>query len=345
MTIATRVRKAPHQNYRDVHFDRPLTNVAIAFFQNVRRFVSHRFFPIMRVMKASDKFDFYPIGYFNHIPETHRDEEANANSVGLKKIEKAYSVGDDALRCFVSDKKRANVDNQLALDRGATRLVTEGLNIRKEKDFADAYLATGKWTTDVQGVASPSGAQVKKWSDSSADPIEEYKTQRETFVKVSGGFEPNKGIITYDALTKISEHVNVVDRVVYGGSSERPAHVSVQALAELFELDELLVMQSIYNTALPGVEDAQGYPPVSNAFIAAGKFLVGYVPDQINLLEPAAGVTFLWDEYVQHDEEGGPSIRRYRGAEGKKGEYIEGEQAIDQNQVAPDLGMLFYDLV
>ena len=42
---------------------------------------------------------------------------------------------------------------------------------------------------------------------------------------------------------------DIVDRLKYGQTAPRPAQVTKEAMAALFELDEIMVMDGIYNAA------------------------------------------------------------------------------------------------
>ena len=65
----------PRETFRDVHVDRPLTNMSLHYIQNTADFIAHRFFPTVPVNNASDLFDYYPSGYFDRIHESRRAEE------------------------------------------------------------------------------------------------------------------------------------------------------------------------------------------------------------------------------------------------------------------------------
>ncbi len=339
----------PRENYADVHFDRPLTNVSCAYFQDQSVFVSGRFFPIMPVMKASDTFDVYPQGYWNRVYDSARQEESVANSVTYKVNSDKYAVGDDALRIFISDKKRKNVDVQRKLDMEATQLVTQAIALSKEDDFAEKYLKTGAWSTEYYGSGASdttNGTSIDKWSADSSEPIAQIKEACRSIFLASGGRKANKMIITYDVWIKLTEHPDLVDRVKYMGTNMNPGQVTMKAVAALFELDEIMVMSSIANTALAEIEDSTtGLPKVNNEFLKTGTAILGHVPKSVGLMTPCAGVTFAWNEYIRHSEHAGPSIRRYRPTDGRKGEYIEAELAIDQKLVSKDMCALFRNLV
>lgn len=335
----------PRETYRDVHVDRPLTQMSLHYIQNTADFVAHRFFPTVNVNNASDTYDVYPSGYFDRIHESKRAEEGVANSIGYKTTSANYSVDEDALRTFISDKKRANCDSQRNLDNEATILVTRALLLAKEKRFVDTFMTSGVWGTDMAGVASsPSANQFIKWSDASSDPVGDIAKLRMAMI-LKGKRRPNKAIMTLDVYEAIRNHPDFLDRIKYTGSSDRPAMTHMRTLCELFELDEILVMQTMLNVAAEGIEDSDGNPPTDYQFMTDKKFLLAYVEPTAGLMSPVAGVNFCWNRYIAQGLQGGPTVRRYRDTPAKKGEYIEAEMAQTFKLVAPDLGALMVDVI
>ena len=335
----------PRETFRDVHVDRPLTNMSLHYIQNTADFIAHRFFPTVPVNNASDLFDYYPSGYFDRIHESRRAEEGIANTIGYKVSQKSYSVEEDALRTFISDKKRANCDSSRRLDAEATALVTRALLLAKEKRFVETFMTTGLWTTNMAGVASsPSTNQFIKWSDSSSDPIGDIAKVRMEMLK-AGKHLPNKAIMTYDVYEAIRSHPDFMDRIKYTGTSDRPAMTHLKSMAALFELDEILLMKTLINIAPESVEDSNGNPATNYQFMASKTILLGYVEPSVGLMSPVAGVNFAWNRYIGMGIQNGPVVRRYRENPAKKGEYIEAEMAQQFQLVAPDLGALMTDVI
>ena len=177
-----------NQSYRDVHVDTLLSNFSVALWQDTSVFVGTRFFGVQNVSKASDLYKVFPQGYFNRAVKTRRAEEGVANSVGYKTKEEAYSCQDDALRIFVSDRKRANTDQQEQLDQASTTVVTESILIGKEQEFVEKFLSDGKWAKDYQvGTDTLPGSGTKNWSDPTAEIESDVVLLAEEFVIQSGG--------------------------------------------------------------------------------------------------------------------------------------------------------------
>lgn len=328
------------QTYRDVHVDRSLSNYSVAHWQDTSEFVSQSFFNVIPVNNASDTYTTYPQGYFNRLHDTRRAEEAAANRVGYKTKEETYSVKEDALRIFISDKKRANADSHRNLDVEGTQVVTNALMMRKEKDFADNFLvaANAPWTIEVNG----------DWQGTTGDPVKEVLTQSKNMLINSGGRLPNKGIISYDLYIELRERADILERVTSNGNigNANPAQISLQALATLFELEELVIMKSVLNQAVDGIEDpGTGLPPVDNVFLASEFLLLCHVPPGAGLYTATAGNTFAWNQYINMGLQAGPAVRRYRESPAIKGEWIEAELCVDQKVVSPDLGILFHGML
>ena len=335
----------PRESYRDVHVDRPMSNFSVAHFQNTAEFVGHRFFPSMTVNFASDEFDFYPSGFFNRIHDSKRAEEGVANSIGYRVTKKNYSCGENALRTFISDRRRANTDSQRMLDQEAAILVTNALLLDKEQEFVNAFMTPGLWSTDWTGSATPTGTeQFLKWSDMASDPVRDMNNLQVELIR-KGKRKPNKMLMTLDVWNVLRNHPDILERIKYTGSNNDPAKINLRAVAALFEVDEILIMQTVVNIALEGVEDADGLPPTIDEFMAANTVLYAYVTAQGGLMSPTAGLQFFHSRYIQHGLNGGPAIRRYSGVEGKKGEYIEAEMSMDRRAVAPDLGALLTSVI
>jgi hypothetical protein len=131
---------------------------------------------------------------------------------------------------------------------------------------------------------------------------------------------------------KLIDHPDLVDRVKYGQTAGRPATVSREALAAILELDRILVMGSIENTAAEG-------QTASHSFIGAKSSLLCNVAPSPGLLTPSAAYTFSWTGYLGAGNEGN-RIKRYRW-EIIASDIVEIEMAFDTKLVAPELGYFF----
>jgi hypothetical protein len=316
----------------DVHVDRPLTNVSLAFLQQADNFVADRVFPVVPVSKQSDKYYTYDRGMFNRDEMEKRAPGAESAGATYTLSTDSYSADVWALHKDVADQVRSNADDAIQLDREATEFLTHKALIRKERNWATEFFTTSKWTTDFAGVdsASPGAGEFGRWDRADATPIEDIRLGRRT-VHESCGFRPNKLVLgrpVYDALLDHPDIVGRLDR----GQTTGPAMVLRQNLAALFELDEILVMDAIYNTAAEGATN-------SHSFIGGKNALLVYAAPSPGLMVPSAGYTFSWTGLLGAGALG-TRMKRIR-MEHLESDRLEIEMSFDHKLVAADLGYFF----
>lgn len=334
----------------DVHINAPLTNISIAYLQDASAFVAGRVFPQVSVAKQSDAYFTYDRGEFNR-------DEMEERMPGTESAGGTYQIGNDtyyaktrAYHRDVPDQIRANADDPIDLDREAAEFVTHKGLIKREVTWAAAYFTAGApgdtWTFDVDGVASsptaagsfdPTNASNNDklhWNDASATPIEDIR-QGKRFVLESTGFEPNKltlGRPVYDALL---DHPDVVGRIDRGQTSG-VAQANLVTLADLFEVDEVMVMNAIQNTAAEG-------QTASHSFIGGKNALLSYAPATPGIMTPSAGYTFNWTGLIGSGAEG-MRVKRFR-MEPLESDRVEIQMSFDQKKVSADLGYFFGGIV
>tara|TARA_R110000764_G_scaffold36736_1_gene81960 strand:+ start:26296 stop:27285 length:990 start_codon:yes stop_codon:yes gene_type:complete len=319
----------------DVHINAPLSSVSLAFIQSADAFVADRAFPRIAVSKQSDSYFTYDRGYFNRAEMQKRAPGAESAGANYALSSATYAADVWALHRDVADQVRANADSPISLDREATELLTlQGL-LRKEKEWASAHFITGVWTTERAGVAAaPTGTQFLRWDVAASTPIEDVRAGVRT-VQESTGFRPNRMVLGREVYDALLDHPDIVGRLDRGQTSGT-AMVMRDTLAALFEMQEILVMDAIENTANEGATNV-------HAFIGGKNALLLYAPAAPGLMVPSAGYTFTWNGLL-----GGGAlatrISRMR-MDHLKSDRIEIEMAFDQKLVSADLGAMFLDAV
>ncbi len=321
----------------DVHVNRPLTNISVAFIQDASHFIARRVFQAISVKKQSDQYFTYDRSYFQRA-------EMKKRAPGTESAGGGYGVGTAnyfcdvwALHKDVADPTRKNEDTPLNSDRDSTLWLTEQRMLRMEKEFVTNYMAPSVWDTDVTGVAgSPSGAQVKQWNDATSTPIEDMRAYR-TAVHKATGMRPNVFTIGQEVWDQLADHPDIIDRIKYSGgvSNNTPAKASKEAVAALMELDEILVAGGVENTAAEG-------QPHSGDFIVGKTGLLTYRPRTPGLMTPAAGYVMEWNSYTESSL--GQTVFKFR-MEHLKSDRIEIEAAFDMHKVSGALGVYFASLV
>jgi hypothetical protein len=322
---------------RAVHVDQPLTNISIAFLQNANNFVASRVFPNIRVQKQSDVYYRYDRGFFNRNQAKLRGPATEAAIAGFGLDTDGYAAKVVALKAQLAWQVAANADTPVQLERANTELLLHQMLIEKEVDWATRYFTTGIWGTDYTGGTGTN--DTTRWSDgTNGTPIEDVRKAKTDMLEATG-YEPNTFVLSQRVMDALVDHPDIIDRIKYSGGvgNQNPARTTVQALAQLFEVERILVMRAIQNTAAEG--DAN-----SHSFIGGKNALLTYVPATPGLMTPSAGYTFTWSGYQGASNEFGVSVTR-REREIIKATEVEAEMAYTHKLVASDLGVFFSSIV
>jgi hypothetical protein len=311
--------------------------MSLAFLQDADNFVARRVFPAVPVLKQSDLYFTYDRSYFMRDQMQRRAPSTESAGAG-------YGVGTASYRCDVwalhqdiDDDTRLNQDNPLNADADAVDLLTEARLIRMENEFVTSYMTASVWNKDITGVSgTPSTDEVKQWNDAASTPIEDVRAWK-TYVHKLTGRRPNVLVLGQEAYDALADHPDIVDRIKYSGGigNDRPMVVSRQAMAAVFEVEEVLVAGGVQNTANEGAT-------ASYSFIVGKQALLVYRAPRPGLKVPSGGYTFEWSGRAGSVE--GQRILRFR-MDPIKSDRVEIEAAFDMKVVAPELGVLFSSIV
>ncbi len=320
-----------------VHIDQALTNISVAFMQSDEGFVADKVFPVVPVQKQSDKY-----WIFNPADWYRSDSDLKPRAPRTKSTEIDFTLSTDSFFCDVYSRAHsfdmftmANEDAALSLRTAAPRFLTHRLKIAKEIQWASTYFAGGIWATDWDGVSgTPSTNQVKQWSDYTAStPIVDITNMKRQMKLVSGGYTPNVMVMTQDVFDVLVNHPDILDRLNGGATVTNTALITQAKIAEVFGVERLFIMDTVYNSAKEGQTE-------SNAFVATKKVALFYVPSSAGLMTPSAGYTFAWTG-LDGASAYGIDVLRYSGdwlREQMIAEKIEVNMAYDHKIISAKMG-------
>lgn len=312
----------------DVHVNRPLTNFAQKFLQNANNFIAMRAFPQISVAKQGDLYyEFDRDDFFRDDAQERADGTESAGS-GYALSTNPYFARVYAYHKDVSDRQRANADEAVGPDRSATQFVAHKHLIRRERDFVTTFISPSVWTTDV----TPGTL----WDAASSTPIEDIRTGQRT-VQESTGFRPNKMIMGRDVWDALLDNDDLLSRINGGATTQLPAMVMREIVAQILELEEILVMDSIFTSSVSG--DATP----TRSFIGSNDALLYFAPATAGLEDVTAGATFNWTGLMGNTGNGF-RIKRFR-MENLEADRIEGQMAFDHLVIGADLGYFFENVV
>lgn len=319
----------------DVHVNKLLTNLSVAFFQEADVFVADRVFPIFPVDNASDFYAVFPKAawFRDHGDRMTRAPGTPTARTGWQiNTQNTYVVQNEAIGTVIPVELRTNADDLYDLDADATRLVTQLQLIRRERLFAANYMKTGVWSTDKVGTTD-----YVKWNDfANSDPFGDiigWKRSMRTLI----GRPFNRlaiGDIVWDT---IIQHPDFIDRIKGGATVGNPALFTRAMFAQWFEFDEVNVFQGMYNTAAEDVANT-----ATLADIVTDQALMYYAPPRPGKLVPAAGYTFVWRPMVNGNA--AQFIRKWTDDE-IRADVIESHSYFQHVKTSADAGLYVHDIL
>lgn len=319
-----------------------LTNLGMAYYQNAANYFARAIFPICRVSQSSDTY------YIFNKEDLLRDGWAKKPAYGkvmptvVSEHTGIYNVTVDQMIMGIDQIRQTDLQRRQGPSikdpaQQRTKTIAEQANIHQDRMFADAFFRPGTWSNEWTGVdtTTPGEKQFIKFSNGNSDPIKFINDQKLAMHRETGR-TPNKLALGANVFDALCLHPAILERVKYGGSTANPANVTKNVLAQLFGIDELVVLMSIQNTAKMGKEAAMDFIGDPNGMLLA------YTTNAPAVDEPSAGYIFAWD--MLGDGQIMP-IRRYQGEPGTDSEYIDGLMAYDMRKTADDLAMYCADVV
>lgn len=275
----------PEPTVGAVHVNSALSNLVMGWQQKFSKFIATQVFPIVRSEKQSDT-------YFEYDRGEWLSDEAQYRASAAESAGTTFSVSaEQTFKCLPVSMHRdlpwdvlKNQDKALNLVRTSVNWTTMKVLRKLDIEFRDNYFTTGKWGRDITGASAVGTNQIIQWDRTSSTPVEDVE---ELCVYVEGetGFRPNTMVISPTVLGVLKRHTDVKDYYKY----TRPGLITPELIAQVFELDRILVAGAVVNSAGRGAA-------VDAGFIFGNHALLLYVPPTPVPEEPSAGFTFMWTQ-------------------------------------------------
>lgn len=320
----------------DVHVNAVLTDMSVAYQQELTDYKADDLAPIHSSQKQSNVFFKFTKDYWFRDAMDKRGPGAPAKRAGYGVATDSYAIDVYAISKAIDDQVRANEDAPLNSDRNAMQFVTRMERIRREKSFAATCLTTSVWGKDVTGNTSASNYgsdTVAQWDDSDSHPLLDiayYRSER----KKATGLDLNVLALGREAWDKLKNHADLLDRITGGSNNGNPAMVTRQLVAQIMELEEVVVLDAIENTAAEGAT-------FSGSYIAGKHGLLMHRNKNAGVESVTAVKTFTWQRLS--GAANGTRILTY--PDGPHLDVVECESSFVHKVVASDLGVFFNGLV
>jgi hypothetical protein len=239
--------------------DMILTNVATGYFPD--GMVCERIFPDLSVTQYTGKIGRFGKAHLRIVNTVMGGKGKPAQIDTRVYSTDSYEIDEHGLFDLVTKRDYANVIRPFDAERDAVRAIQTLMFLGKEKSVADALTDTSVITINT----TLAGAD--QFSDyNNSNPLDVVNTYKESVMNACGGVV-NKLIFDWVVFNKLKYHPSIFTRLGFQFNQRSP--LSLQNLADAFEVQEILVPTCRYNSSKDGQTDALA--PVW------GKHIVGVV--------------------------------------------------------------------
>jgi hypothetical protein len=221
--------------------DEALTAITVAY-RNMR-YIADDVLPRVPVGKQEFKYWSYPVGESFRMPDSKVGRRSRPNEVVLSATETTAATEDFALEDPIPQADLMNAPmGKDPRDRSVMQL-TDYIALGREKRTADAVFAAATYASTNKVTLSGTS----QWSDgTNSNPIAAIMTGIDACL-----VRPNIMVMGREVFTKLAQHPKIVEQV-RGTSAATSGVARRQQIADIFELEELLVGESWLNTAAYG---------------------------------------------------------------------------------------------
>lgn len=223
-----------------------LTAIAVAYSNEL--YIADRVLPRTPVGKQVFKYKKFTFGDAFTIPNTLVGRKGRPGEVEFGAADATASTRDYGLDTLINNE---DIENQQGLGLGfdplsrSTELLTELVGLDREQRTAALIFNAGSYATANKTTLSGTS----QWSDyTNSDPINAIALARDGMV-----MRPNVLVLGRQVATALSMHPKVISSAYpLGGNASVGGRVPMARLAELLELDEVIIGESWINSAKPG---------------------------------------------------------------------------------------------
>lgn len=317
-----------------------LTNLALASFQT-GRFVSKAMFPIVPVPISSGRFYEFDKGDLARDNVSRKPEMGHVAPAVFGKRDHYYHCDVDQVITGIDqistlDFQRTNAPGAIDPRRSKVRFIAEQMGIHLDRIWSEKYFNPESWANVMEGTDSTPGSKKFYFFDNdNSDPVKLFNVLSTAMLQL-GLRKPNKICIGVNVFGALQINPSILERIKYQGSEANPADVTVNVLAQLFKVQEVVVAESVINRAPIGRPDDMQFICEPNSLLLA------YTTSAPAIDEPSAGYTFAWDMLGNGQH---MAVQQYLGEPASHTEFVEGLLCSEPQITCKDLGVFMKNAV
>ena len=283
------------------------------------------------VPKPTGIFGVLPVEEMLKIQETRRAPASNYSRGSFQFETKTFACEEHGAEEPVDDKEAEMYSEYFVAEQIAAMRARRAVLANYEARVAAAVYNTSTWTGSTLTTAVGT-----EWSNAASGvPVTDVLSAGNVIYEQSG-FYPNALIVNRRVFRNLKNNAQVIDRITAAGAGQaaRSGDISAELLAQVFDLDYVIVAGAAKNTA------TQGQTASLAAFWSNEYAMVCRVATSGDIREPCIGRTFHW---AQDGSSIGGTVEQYR-EEQTRSNVIRVRHDVDELIILPAAGHLLSNI-
>lgn len=251
---------------------------------NAQKYVGYQVMPIFETNDAGGTFGRIPVEELLKTADVKRNARGGYNRSNFTFTEDSFATKEYGIEVPMDHNQAKMYRNFFDAEVASSRLSRHLLKQAAEIRVADAVFNASTFSSYLNNV-------VNEWDDkASATPIADVHAARLRFYARTGLW-PNAIVFNQKVRLNLAHVEEVLDRINSAGAGNRsqPNDITDAKLAELFQLDRVIVGGGTKNTAKEG--QAATFAPIwSDEYAMLTRIATG-----TDIADPCLGRTFHWD--------------------------------------------------
>lgn len=250
-------------------------------------YVAQQVFPVVNVAKQAGNFGVVPLAQLLQARDTKRAPGSGYARGSFTFTPATYSTEEHGAEEPVDDREAKMYSDYFVAEQIATLRAFSSVLRNAEKRVADAVFNTSTWTGSslTTSIGTP-------WSTvASATPITNVESAVQK-VYDNSGLKANALIVNWKVYRNLRNCTQITDRIAASGagSAIKASDITPQILAQVFDLDYVIVAGQSRNSA------TEGQTATPSQIWSSSYAMVCRISNSQDMRDPCIGRTFHWSE-------------------------------------------------
>lgn len=292
-------------------------------------FIGYRVLPVLEVQRSAGTFGRIPLAQLLKNADVKRNGRSGYPRGDWEFEQETFATKEYGFEEPVDNRDSALYADFFDAEMVSAEIARDTVLREAEKRIAALIFNTSTWTGSTLTTAIAAG---KEWSNAAnATPIDDVEAAVRKVYDLTGMW-PNSLILARTTFRNLRNCDQIIDRIASSGagSPTKASDITAQMLAQVFDLDQILVAGASKNSANEG----QAATPVQ--IWNDDRAMVARLATTNNIKEPCVGRSFHWG---QDGSTIGGTMETYDDAQ-LRGEVVRCRHDVDEKVIEESFGHL-----